>query len=85
MFGFNFEDFAREEEFQAALSGNYRLVAMGCHSLDYNGALKVCPPPLVKDKEDVFLHLSFCIKKDDEIFLLAKEIMILPIKEESEE
>ena len=37
-------------------------------------------------KENEIIKIKGCIdKKDDEIFLLAKEIMILPIKEESEE
>ena len=36
-------------------------------------------------KENEIIKIKGCIdKKDDEIFLLAKEIMILPIKEESE-
>lgn len=37
-------------------------------------------------KENEIIKIKGCIdKKDDEIFLLAKEIMIIPIKEESEE
>lgn len=37
-------------------------------------------------KENEIIKIKGCIdKKEDEIFLLAKEIMILPIKEESEE
>lgn len=37
-------------------------------------------------KENEIIKIKGCIdKKDDEIFLLAKEILILPIKEESEE
>ena len=37
-------------------------------------------------KENEIIKIKGCIdKKEDEIFLLAKEIMIIPIKEESEE
>lgn len=37
-------------------------------------------------KENEIIKIKGCIdKKEDEIFLLAKEILILPIKEESEE
>lgn len=37
-------------------------------------------------KENEIIKIKGCIdKKDDEIFLLAKEIMIIPIKKESEE
>lgn len=37
-------------------------------------------------KENEIIKIKGCIdKKDEEIFLLAKEIMIIPIKEESEE
>lgn len=37
-------------------------------------------------KENEIIKIKGCIdKKDDEIFLLAKEIMIIPVKEESEE
>lgn len=37
-------------------------------------------------KENEIIKIKGCIdKKDEEIFLLAKEIMIIPIKDESEE
>ena len=37
-------------------------------------------------KENEILKIKGCIdKKDEEIYLLAKDILILPLKEESEE